>query len=230
MQNENFKINFENIYNCIGKDTALVVITSPPSPFGGVELKSSLEDLANFLLKKKIYLLIDEAYIEFSSLNCLDLIKQYQNVILTRTFSKAWGAAGCRVGYALSTKANIVRLEKVRLTYPVSNVSLKFINYLLDHSEYISNSIKETIKERNIIKKKLEQIGVKVFPTETNIVQFKADEKKLKKISEILEKYDVAYRSGINVNQNKIQWIRIHISQGLKKQNYMKEIFNLNSA
>ena len=82
-----------------------------------VELQSSLEDLADFLLEKKIFLLIDEAYYEFSDLNCLELIKKYQNVILPRTFSKAWGAAACRVGYALSSKENIKQLEKVRLTY-----------------------------------------------------------------------------------------------------------------
>ena len=115
------------------------------------------------------------------------------------------------------------------MTYPISNVSLKFINYLLDHSELIANYIQETIRERNIIKNKLELIGVKVFPTETNIMQFKADENKLKKISEILKKYNVAHRSEISETQNKIQWIRIHIGQGLEQQNYMKEIFKLNS-
>ena len=53
---------------------------------------------------RDIALLIDEAYVEFAPGDCLELVKKYNNLFISRTFSKAWGAAGCRLGYLISQK------------------------------------------------------------------------------------------------------------------------------
>ena len=87
----NFKLNgFNTFYEAITSKTSLVIFTNPGSPFGYYKSSNEVEELAQFLCKREIILLIDEAYVEFAPGNCLDLVQKYNNVVISRTFSKAW--------------------------------------------------------------------------------------------------------------------------------------------
>ena len=86
------------------KKTRLVILANPNSPYGDYKRKNEINELASNLKEKNIILLVDEAYVEFSPGSMVKLIKTHNNLLISRTFSKAWGAAGCRVGYIIGNK------------------------------------------------------------------------------------------------------------------------------
>lgn len=115
-------------------------------------------------------LLLDEAYVEFASETLVDLVKDFENLFVPRTFSKAFGLAGLRVGYAV-TNVNLARIlnEKIRLPYPVSILASKIASILLEDIEQIEATIEIVKKTRERLTKELEKIpGVSVYPSQGN--------------------------------------------------------------
>ena len=101
---EDYTISTEKILSNITHDTDLVILANPNSPMG--EYKSF--DEIRIILEQDVPVLIDEAYIEFSDRNSIiNEINNYPNLFITRTFSKGFGAAGCRVGMVFSNEENI---------------------------------------------------------------------------------------------------------------------------
>jgi len=230
-----FKLNgFESFYECITSKTSLVIFTNPGSPFGYFKDSSEVEELAKYLCKKEIVLLIDEAYVEFAPGNCLELVKKYNNVVISRTFSKAWGAAGCRLGYLISQPQNIKFISKVKLTYPVNTIAVKFISFLLDNYLEVEKYIKDSIKERDILCSKLENSGYEVIRTHANTIHFHEINGNNSRTIEILNKHKVAFKAGslktgtaVRVPGDKREtWIRLSLGLGVISTDYMKEIIN----
>ena len=76
------------------------------------------------------------------------LIYKSSNIIFIRTFSKAWGCAGIRLGYGIANTDLVKLISKVSVTYPISNISLKFGIYICDNIDAIKEYSKNTIKEQ----------------------------------------------------------------------------------
>ncbi len=112
--NDKKKIDLEKMKNSIQKDTKLIYICNPNNPTG--DLLSRLE-IENFIksIPDNIIVLVDEAYIEFTTQKSLsDLVDVYKNLIVTRTFSKLYGFAGARLGYAIGHPKMIENLKKLQ--------------------------------------------------------------------------------------------------------------------
>ena len=106
---KDYTISMENILSNITHDTNLVILANPNSPMG--EYKSF--DEIRTLLEQDVMVLIDEAYIEFTdNESMIQYIDEYPNLLVTRTFSKGFGAAGCRVGMTFGHKDTIELLSK----------------------------------------------------------------------------------------------------------------------
>ena len=85
----------------------------------------------------------------YSNVSMIGIIDDYDNVLISRTFSKAFGAAGIRLGYLVGNSALINKVTKFQLTYPLSNVTVKFGMYLLDNISIINDYVDLTINSRN---------------------------------------------------------------------------------
>lgn len=212
---------------------SVVVIINPGSPFGFQEPVSKLREFAAILAEQNIMLIIDEAYIDFGSTSCEDLVKFNKNVIIVRTFSKAWGAAGCRVGFCLAHEEIISNLDKVRLTYPISNISLMFINYLLDNDHVKERYSKASIQARDKLIDKFNEAGFTALPTQNNFVFIGATDTKIKNLISVLVEYQVAFKDISNSDfplpqehLKKLNWIGISIGAGILETEYIKKIFD----
>ena len=110
-------------------------LVNPGQP---VETYYPLQDLkiiAKRCADQQILLVVDEAYYGFGAESARPLIDQFDNVLILRTFSKAWGLAGLRVGYALGCPDLIKPLDAIRLSGEVTGPSINFISWLLEHYE-----------------------------------------------------------------------------------------------
>ena len=132
-----FFTSIKEIKKKIDKKTRAVIIANPGAPYGEIYKKDSLIELIKFTNKKKIPFLIDEAYIEFSNKgSMIRYINSFDNLFILRTLSKNFGLAGLRIGFIFSNYKNIEDLERVQLTYPVSNLSLKIADFFFKEQKY----------------------------------------------------------------------------------------------
>jgi histidinol-phosphate aminotransferase len=147
------KYNFEDIIDC-----DLIYISNPNNPTGYCLEPTTIESL----LKKypnKLFI-VDEAYFEFSKKTCVPLVKNYENIIVTRTFSKAFSLASIRLGYICASENLIKPINKIRNTKEVNSfaqklaeVALENINIINLRTEVIKNNrirFEQILKDNNI--------------------------------------------------------------------------------
>ncbi len=152
-------------------DTALVFVVSPNNPTGAVASRAAVEELARRLPQALI--LVDHAYVEYAApehdltLSALAL----PNVVVFRTFSKAWGAAGLRVGYALGDPRVMRWLRTLGQPYPVAAPSLAMVDRLLRRNAAPPlDTVAEVQQNRQRLGDVLAGLGVESLPSQANFV------------------------------------------------------------
>lgn len=161
-----------NLMKEVDNNTRLVAIPNPNSPIGDYKTTEEFRDICCYLKQRNILFLIDEAYVDFGPGTVLELIHEYDNVVISRTFSKAMGGAGIRVGYLLGAAPTIKLITKAQLTYPLSGVSVKFASFLLDHADETAQYVGHTIKSRDRLCRRLAEKGYDVITSHTNSIHF----------------------------------------------------------
>lgn len=175
MFNKSFQLDLDEVYDAITKNTKLVFICSPNNPTGNLVNHENILELAkNF----NGIIVVDEAYIEFAEEPSLtQMIQEYSNIVVARTFSKAWGLAGVRCGYCVTSPEITRLLYKIKLPYNINKLTSQVVlNALKNYKQ--KNKFVEAIKhERQFLiggLKSIEKIR-KVFPSDTNFILFECD-------------------------------------------------------
>ena len=99
---KNLELKTNHLISKINRKISLIIIANPNSPTGKVIKKNEIIKILNIAKKNNVYVLIDECYFDYSGETCLKLINKYNNLIISRSFSKS-GLAGCRIGYLVSS-------------------------------------------------------------------------------------------------------------------------------
>ncbi|MFK7827594.1 MAG: histidinol-phosphate transaminase [Oligoflexales bacterium] len=195
--------------------TKIIFLCSPNNPTG----QSIREEDLLFLLehtKGTSMVLVDEAYIEFSKYPSFSrMLDKFPNLIVLRTFSKAWSLAGLRMGCILAHPQLIIFLDKIKAPYAFSSPSLDtFVNYLdQDWETRLNVFITHNKQEREGLLERLNKIPVieKVFPSDANFIMCKV--KDARKIEESLT------TKGILVRVVSNRYLRLTI--GTKEENHI---------
>jgi histidinol-phosphate aminotransferase len=172
LRSADFQADIDDIVRVANEQKAkLIFICNPNNPDGSLIGKSDVEKM---LKEFNGAVVVDEAYFEFCDKTVADLVQRYQNLIVIRTFSKAFGLAGARVGYAISSEEIIIQMNKVRPPASISSISMYLALEALRNIRIMRETVKTLTNERDRIKKKLAQLGFEVFPSVTNFLLFKA--------------------------------------------------------
>ena len=140
---ENGEFPIEEVLNSINDKTKLVIVCSPNNPTG-TTIKES--DLERILQKTNGAVLLDEAYFEFSGKTAVGLLEKYDNLIISRSFSKAFGLAGLRIGYLLSNTETIQSMKSIYSPYAVNIIAKKAAVECLKDPRYMKDYVLE-VKE-----------------------------------------------------------------------------------
>jgi histidinol-phosphate aminotransferase len=143
-----------------GKEKALVIIGSPNNPTGNVIPHELLEEL--LLTHPNHVFLVDEVYHEFSDVSYTDLILKHSNLILVRSFSKSFSAAGVRLGYAVCNELMATQLRKLILSFSLNHFTIAFASTILSEPGYkeINRTIlSRIISERQKMFQQLQQLS-----------------------------------------------------------------------
>ena len=158
-----------DFYNDILIENSFIYIVNPNNPTGKFINPNKIESL----LKKytKTIFIIDEAYIEFCyDQSCKDLIKTYNNIFITRTFSKAYGLAGLRLGYILSKQNNINQLYFKYNEKNVTEIAKIAGISILNNIDYYQNIINEIIQIRDNFELFLEENNIYFIKSFSNFI------------------------------------------------------------
>jgi len=144
-----------------------IYLANPNAPSGTFVPLAKVAELAAAFGK---LLLIDEAYVDFADDNCLGLVSKYPNVVVSRTFSKAYSMAGMRFGYAVAQPRVIAEMMKVKDSYNCDAVSIIAATAAIEDQEY-SRSVWNQIKsERTRLSQELRKLGWLVEPSQANFL------------------------------------------------------------
>ena len=157
---KDYKLEFKKIYNLINHKTSIIFFPSPNMPIEGIYDEKDFIDLVKFCKKRKILIFIDEVYYPFGSRTYLNKISTNNNLFIARSFSKAFGLAGARIGYLISNKNNIKYISNSRSGYETNSLSIIFAETILDNYSIVKDYVNETKKGIKILKKKLEELGL----------------------------------------------------------------------
>lgn len=158
----------EGILNSVTPQTRLVAVVSPNNPTGRVVKTAELERLIREL--PQVLLLVDLAYAEFASEDLTAIALTAPNTVVVRTFSKAWGLAGLRVGYALGAANLIDALRRAGNPYPVSGLSLELARRALAQPEIAAGYIAQVCRERDELNRLLTNANIETTSSEGNFI------------------------------------------------------------
>ncbi|WP_236713930.1 pyridoxal phosphate-dependent aminotransferase [Leptospira interrogans] len=146
----------------------LFCLPNPDSPTGTVFSTSELRQIIELCENLNVIILVDEAYYPFYENTCVPLTQYFKNLVVARTFAKAWGLAGLRIGYAVGNPEVIKYYHKLRPMYEVSTISIAFMERMMDHVEEMHASVKRLIEGKKYFCKEMELLGLKTLETNGN--------------------------------------------------------------
>ncbi len=158
-----------SIISNISESTAAIFITSPNNPTGLTITAEELEKLCHMAGNTAVVL--DHVYADYADEDLTNRVLEFPNLIVIRTFSKAWGLAGCRVGYAVASKPIIETLTSAGSPYPVSGLSLAITERrLLSNDLEFRNHIAEVRRLRPLLQEYLVNKGLVVAESQANFL------------------------------------------------------------
>lgn len=159
-----------------GAKANLVLFSNPNNPTGMALTTEQLCRITEAFAPKLV--IIDEAYSEFNDESMLDKLNTYDNLIITRTLSKAYGLANLRVGFAISNEQTIKELKAAKVPYNVNGFSQLAASIVLNHASQFKERIDLTIHEREKMLIACEKLThFKCYPSKANFIYFKSERK-----------------------------------------------------
>jgi histidinol-phosphate aminotransferase len=172
-------------------DAALVIVCNPNSPSGTLIPPEALQRL---LRKRDRLVVIDEAYVDFATANCLELLPEAANVVVLRTFSKSYSLAGMRIGLALGAAPVIAQLAKVKDSYNVDRLSIVAGAAALRDPRWMEANVRRIRRTRDALIRRLVEMGFEVPPSQANFVMARMPGKDLGPLHEGLRRRGVLVR------------------------------------
>tara|TARA_B100000029_G_C17605918_1_gene967380 strand:- start:5244 stop:6317 length:1074 start_codon:yes stop_codon:yes gene_type:complete len=167
----------------------LVAIANPNQPIEVMLTLKEIKEICRLAEKMGSLVIIDEAYYHFNNITAQPLIKSCKNLIVVRTFSKAFGMAGMRVGYTISNKKIIGYMLSIKPIYEINAFNMKLVRLLLKNIKVMKDYVKEVHKGRILLKKFLNSKNIEMIGKYSNTVLFKLENKnKVNKVIKYLFK------------------------------------------
>jgi histidinol-phosphate aminotransferase len=220
---KNLRLDVEKILKSFSPKTSLLYLCSPNNPTGTQFCKSEILPLIN---EFPGIVVLDEAYGEYANYSMVSKVDEFDNLIILRTFSKAFGLAALRLGYAVTNSTLAKTLsEKSPLPFPVSSFTLNMGKKLLETFSLVAKSVEELKKERGKLITQLNKVnGIRAFDSQANFVFFTVDKPYelvyqnllskgllIKKLGKILH-LDNCFRTTVG-----LPWMNERLIENLKK-------------
>src|SRR4030042_5640057 len=167
LRDEDYRVNISAVKKALSKKTKIILLANPNNPTGTSTPRQDVLEL----LDTGVPVLADEAYVEFSGETVTDLVPQYKNLMVLRTFSKWAGLAGFRIGYSILPPQIAEYLRRIKLPYNVNVAAIIAVRESLKDIDYLRNNVKAIVAEKERLFGELKKLKwLKPFPSKANFV------------------------------------------------------------
>lgn len=220
MRDETF-LDLNAMGNLLHKDVKAIYIANPNNPTGEIICP---EQMIRSLYQESSILIVDEANIEFGGESCMRYFRTHPNMIILRTFSKGYGLAGFRVGYACGNPELLRLIDRSRPPFPISSTACAAARAALADQGHLKRGVSFVKSERTRLVNSLKESGFSVFPGSANsILCHRFDHENL---------VDVFDNAGITVADGKVfglsqRWCRIAPQKAVENDEMIRIIKEL---
>jgi len=203
----NYTYDLNKMRKKINPNTKLIILANPNNPTGTYFTQTSLLEFLN-QVPSDVLVILDEAYYEYVGAadypKSLNLLEQYSNLIILRTFSKAYGLASLRVGYGIAAPKTIELLNRVRNPFNVNSLAQVAAIASLNDQSFVKESISLNNQSKAYMYAELEKLEIPYLPTEANFIMFDA-----KRPSQVL--FDALLKHGFIIRPafGVPNWVRV---------------------
>lgn len=216
---DNFDINVNKIIDSIDQNTSIVALLNPNNPIGRPYTDDEFLLVAQKAKDNNAILIIDEAYHYFYPHSQVQLLNDFDNIIILRTFSKLFSIAACRIGYAISSPKIVEFINKSRPTFDTNSIAIIFANELIKKVDICESLIKNELEGRTYLINKLKEYNYQFYYGGGNFISIKTNLNPEYIKLQLLERFNIAIKtSNYNILKNYIR-----VSTGEVK--YMKQFF-----
>ena len=223
---KNLILDFDKLIKSLNKNVSMVILANPNSPSGTIISDKKILEILHICRKKKIQLVIDEAYFEFSKSNSIKYLRKFSNLTIIRTFSKIYGLAGLRIGYLLSSRSNIKKLYAIKPMYEINSIAAKSAEIILKSKHLINDYLSEMMNGLKYAENFCSKHGFKILKTNANFfyIKFKYNPKLIKTL---LKKKGILVKQGSS-NLGLQNYLRISYASANSIKKTLSIIKNLN--
>lgn len=170
---QNFEVDFEGMKKAINDKTRLIFLANPNNPTGTYFTSEELEDFMKVVPQDTI-VVMDEAYFDFINQddypNSIKLMDTYPNIVIMRTFSKAYGLASLRVGYAIAQPECVNMMNRVRQPFNINMPAQIAATAVLEDEDFLQATLNEVKRGKADFYKRCDEMGLKYIPTQANFL------------------------------------------------------------
>jgi histidinol-phosphate aminotransferase len=165
---EDFSFPLQTVLERITPRTRLIAVANPNNPTGAVVARDSLLHIAR--AAPHAALLVDEAYFEFHGETVIGQIASHGNLFVARTFSKAYGLAGLRIGILAGDSAQMEMVRRVASPYNVNAAALAILPDAIRDQAYVHDYVASVLRNRDLLQRELTTLGLPYWPSHANFV------------------------------------------------------------
>ncbi len=224
---ENLRLDYKKIFKMVKiKKISLLIIANPNSPTGTIIPKNILLNIIKTCAKKNTIVLIDEAYFGFFKETLIKNIDKYKNLIISRTFSKAYGLAGCRVGFLAANSKLARRLYNLRPMYEINSVGVLAVQEILKRTKLVKKYVSDQLNAKQYLIKQLKQKKINYLDGYANFIY--VDFKDKKKFAEkYFEKQNILIKGSLGIKKYQ-NYLRISLGPKHMMSKVLKIILKIN--
>lgn len=185
VQLKEHKLDLEEMVNKISEKTKIIWFCNPNNPTGTIFTKKEFNDILN-KIPKHVLIIMDEAYIEFIDKevelpDSIELIKTHENMIILRTFSKAYGLASLRFGYGIANRKLVSYINRVINPFDSNLFAQKAAVKAIKDKEHLEYVIKNNREQKEYFEREFKKLGLKYIESQANfiMVNIQCDDKKI---------------------------------------------------
>jgi histidinol-phosphate aminotransferase len=224
---EKNQLDLDSVLESISSRTKVIFLCSPNNPTGGLIDK---KDIRTVLESTDALVVVDEAYWEFSGVNNVELLEEYQNLFILRTFSKVMGLAGMRIGYGIGHTNFIQYMHRVKPVFSLNKLSHIAASSTLEDAKYIERSTQLSIKSRDYLYREMSKIPqLNVYKSMANymLVDIRDTGMNSKELSEELMKRGIIVRDCSSFSGLDEYWIRVSVASLEEDEQFISILRNV---
>ena len=220
-----FSYKIENTLSAINENTGIVVLVNPNMPVGNVYSRKEIVSIINKARQFNAAVIIDEAYYYFYDKTSIDLIKEYDNVFVLRTFSKMLSIPSLRLGAIMSSPENIKNINNYKPHYTVNSIALLFAEAIVDNHDRLLSELKgQYLEGKEYIMKALNDNGYETIPSEGCYVCIKPKHKTSRELTDLLQENGILILCG---KGGLTGWLRLTIAHKKYMELFMNTLLKI---